>query len=396
MKNELTALKKTPMRKKILLIVCLIETIGLYVSFPFLAIYLIDELKIHIVIVGFMISILSFSSSFLTPISYFINKRINSMTQIIFSFFVIAIGYLLFSMFNEMIVLFALMFMIGLGKAIGGPQIKAKLAENGDDLELSAVFRMKYMTTCVGAIVGPLLGSLLVKFNFTYVFYASSIAYLIIILLLLTYVMYNQDFGEKIRILQSEKMNFNLLLDIKLLLLLLISTLVFIVFAIFQEVTPIALSTWNVDASEIFSLLLVVNSISALILMPISLFVEARIGYEKIFGMGLILFLISYILFAVSSGNIYLLIVGAIVFSFGEIFTIPALDVFVAKISNENNASFNYAISEFKQIGFLVAPILVSSLLVFMNAESMYFLVAIFCAFILFLLCTIGKKYKNN
>jgi MFS family permease len=85
----------------------------------------------------------------------------------------------------------------------------------------------------------------------------------------------------------------------------------------------------------------------------------------------------TFVLFALSNGNQATLVLGVIVYSAGEILTIPAIDIAIDRISTPENKTLYFGLSEFRTIGFTLGPIFASIMLKY--AKPFWMFIALAC-----------------
>jgi len=255
-------------------------------------------------------------------------------------------------------------------------------AATKDDNNFKNVFRIRYITICAASVIGPGICSLFISYiSNIAVLYLSIIIYLIIIIFL-------QIIKENIdkhrcspakEILISSSLSNNV--NIVLISYIIGGGLVYMVFCQFEFSFALFLKFFFKHPELVFSNLLIANAILGIIFQIIFMNFSIKLHNKTIILIGNILFAAGYLFFGLSSGNLFMLIVGVVIYSIGEILTIPALDIAIDEISTADNKTLYFGLSEFRCFGFTLGPIFASCML----AISGPFLMCVSASCIIFL-----------
>lgn len=164
--------------------------IGFYAVVPFLAIYLRDNLQLSGSIIGLIIGLRTFSQQGLFLISGALADRYGGRIVILCGCIIRIFGYLLLAFGESLwpVVLGACL--TGIGGALFLPAIQALLATAGTESESDGKrsraewFAVFAICGELGAVLGPVLGSLLAGFGFQQVTLAGAGVFVISLIIL--------------------------------------------------------------------------------------------------------------------------------------------------------------------------------------------------------------------
>lgn len=364
-----------------LLIFSLITTTISYIILPFFSIYLISNNKLSIFQAGIIISTYTLFNTLTSTITYKFYKRFNPSIILRVAILTIGIIYISIVYINNFYIIFLLAIILGISQSFIEPIIKILLSKNKGSIDSSLIFRVRYMILCISIIIGPIIGNFIAYLSKTYIFIISGVLYILLSFLGISLIINKKNLS----IITSEENNSNNLLvknkniDITLSVLIFTSILVFAVFAVFETVTPLSLSQYTKEPEKIFSILIILNSILALLIQPIIIFISNKITDIHFAKLGCIIFALAYIIFSFSKSNIILLITATIVFTFGEAMIIPSIDIIIDKIAPIEKKTLYFSYLELRKLGFFITPIFCSFIIQYFSPKIMYIITSIIC-----------------
>lgn len=363
-------------------------TICSYIVLPFLAVYFTEK-GISVSKVGLILGISSFTSSVSCIISPFFEKILGTKISIIISVIIIAICYFLISISNNYIAILCIVILQGIGQGIVNPLLKKLVAVYNKGNE-NVVFRYRYIILCVAIIIGPIIGNMLNILGVDMMLKIVALGCIISSFSLLGMKNFENISDKQAEKKEKGKINFSILLFI------IWSILVFTVFSVFENVSPLAIQLYSTNAEKLFSIMIILNSILAIIFQPVIIFLNDKLELKYQLILGSLAFFIAYIWFAYSKGNFINLMLATTIFTVGEAVLIPMLDVLIGKISDDKQLTGVYAISEIKQLGFFIGPVFTTELLQQYNSQIMYWTVALMCMISMFLSLIILKIAQTS
>lgn len=156
-----------------------IMAVGFYMLIPLLALHFLENLSLTIAFVGFVTAVRSASQNGLMPLAGWVADRIKYKTAISVGVLIRATGFALLGSVESAGWLVVASVLTGLGGALFHPASYAAysaLAEGRDPLR---VYSTREMVSNVGFIIGPMTGGLLAGLDFKWVSYGAAALFLI-------------------------------------------------------------------------------------------------------------------------------------------------------------------------------------------------------------------------
>lgn len=364
---------------------------GLYVTLPVLALYFNMELQFSLVQVGIILGIAPLVSSIFGSFGAVIAKKIGIINCLIVGIIFTIIPYVFYLSSENYILLLILSTLAGLGGVCWKPLIRSLFAYHSKGLpNKDVVFRVNYIVICTAAIAGPSISLLLSSFppSFNLIISICSFLSIIVILVLQNAKLRSNETinksKSKITLRSIKSINYVLVFYI------LAGLVVFTVFSQFEGVLPLALNEISSSPSELFAVLLIINSIAGILIQLLVMYIERKARKINSFNSALIGnlgFVLAFIVFALSGGNIFLLIVATIIFAAGEVYAVPGSDMLINDISTDENRNLYFGFAEFRFVGFSIGPILGTFILEIRSINAFYIscslLVLVACVFYL-------------
>lgn len=391
---------KQPINKNIIILAVInfIYAWGYYISLPILALHFNLDSGLSITQVGILLGTPPIVSAIIGYLSSPIYKRfggVNCMVSSLFMLCFVFIGYIYLKSFFLLLIISSIQ---GISRILWEPIIKnlfVNSSKNGKTQEL--VFRIKYITICLGAILGPLLGLYISKYSKTNNLLFSIIIFSLLIVIIVLVKPRLNNITKELPTKKKIKTNISNINPL-LILYILGGTTVFIVFSQFETIFSLSLKSISNQPERLFSLLLILNSISGLILQFFVVIISKKISNLQGVIVGNVFFAISFSLFAFSKGNIFLLILATIIFSFGEAFSVPGGDILINEIAPVNQKTLYFGLAEFRILGFSLGPTFAAFILEHYGTFNMYIssVVLILLASILYLIPNIKRQLDKK
>ena len=229
------------------------------------------------------------------------------------------------------------------------------------------VFKFRYIIVCLSAIISPYFSRILYPISHKIIFYVFFSLYFTGILLLIGFKNYIQTLD-----LEKEKIKVLLILKEKRRIIIFLVACIIILMVFSQFEGTFILTLPSNEALEIFTLLLILNSVFGVIIQLINLKYFNKLSAYSSLILGCCSFAIAYIIFFLSNFNIIILILAIIIFTIGETLIMPNIEIFITEISNENDRVFLYGISEFKRLGFFLGPFISGCLIQSYSGKKMF------------------------
>lgn len=138
------------------------------------------------------------------------------------------------------------------------------------------------------------------------------------------------------------------------------------------------------EGAKLYSLLISLNAAVVLLLqLPISIISE-RFSSTATLVVGVLFFAIGLFMFGFST-NYTLYIIGMIIFTIGEIFAFPTMNVMIDEIAPDTQKATYLGAAQFKNLGGFIGPIIGGWLLThYMNAMFPVIAVLVLCSCIFY------------
>lgn len=363
-----------------------IMTLCSYIVLPFLAIYFTEK-NLSVAQVGIILGTSAFVSSFCGIFSPYFEKKFGIKKSILCAVMIVGSCYFVLPVSNNYFIILCIIILQGVGQGIVNPLLKKMVALYNKGNE-NVAFRYRYIVLCVAIIIGPVIGNTIHALGVDWMLRIVAFGCMISCVSLQGISNSEDTSSEGLKKCHSYKINISIVLFVTW------SILVFTVFSVFENVSPLAIQIYNSNAEKMFSIMIIVNSIFAIIFQPIIIILNDKLSVKQQVIVGSMSFAISYIIFAYAEGEFWTLILATLVFTVGEAMLIPMLDVLIGKIAEEEHLAGVYAISEIKQIGFFIGPVVTTYFIQMYDSIIMYLIVSLICILTMFMSLILLKLIK--
>ena len=266
-----------------------------------------------------------------------------------------------------------LLLLLGAVRTLVEPGTKKllSLADTGD----GRIFRVRYITLCLGAIIGPAVGAVLYNISPVAFFLVPAFLFFLYLLLLLSRSRsLNALEGPKSPVPPSSALAVSTALrDRSLLLAVGGGAVIFLVFSQVESIIPLYMRERYADRTEyLFALLLICNAVLALAVQPAIMWLSERLPRRSLVLLGSVSFTLAFVFFWLSPVHLALLYVGIVFWTLGEAILLPLPDIAVHELAVDERKGTYFGLSELRHLGFFVGPVTGGWLLT-INA-SVYFL----------------------
>ncbi|MER6710590.1 MFS transporter [Streptomyces sp. NPDC000877] len=158
-------MKRFPLAVQLLLVNQLGVNTGFYLLIPYLATHLTENLGLSAAVVGVVLGVRNLSQQGLFIIGGSASDRLGARGVIIAGCALRTLGFALFALGDGLAVLLAASVLSGVAGALFNPAVRAYLAQEAGERRAEA-FALFNVFATTGALVGPLLGSVLLLVDF--------------------------------------------------------------------------------------------------------------------------------------------------------------------------------------------------------------------------------------
>lgn len=380
-----------------LLIGTLFVNIALSMSGPYFAIYLSQNTHMAIASIGLILGSRSIAGTLGGFIGGVMSDRFGRSRVLVFSLLVLAftnLGYVLSS--NPVVILLLILFN-GFFGSFFGPTSKALMADVTRTDMLVHIFSRQYVATNIGYALGPLLGVALGFLGGPIPFVITSSVYTLYVCVL--GLLLARTFGSG-RIQSST--NHRSIRDVFGVLK---SDSVLFIFVLGGLITTLVQGQWSTPMSVFlthnrshgattFSFLLTTNALVVIVFQPLFSRLMGKLEPIQNIIIGGLLFAMGCVVFSIAaSGTSY--IIGMVVFTFGEIFLVPAEYTIIDSITPQDMRGAYYGAVSLTGLGSFLGPWCFSMVLADFNGVVMFLSMGGF-ALLSILIYTLGVRRQRG
>ncbi|MFJ7645957.1 MDR family MFS transporter [Lysinibacillus sp. NPDC097279] len=333
--------------------------IASFMAMPFLAIYLHNEIDASPLQIGLTIGIAPLISTVGGFFGGYLTDRFGRKSVILLTILVWSIVFFGFATAHTIWFFVVLNALNGLCRSFFEPSTQALMIDFTPAEKRKRLFSLRYTAINIAAVIGPLIGVYIAQLSSPSIpFMLTGIMYIIYALFLFfvlnRYEMQQQKATTQTKVLQT----FTILLTNKVLLSFIFGAiLINIGYSQFDSTLPQLIELKIEDGAKLYSLLISLNAAVVLLLqLPISIFSE-RFSSSTILLIGIVFFAVGLTLFGIST-NYSLFICAMIIFTIGEIFAFPTMNVMIDEIAPDTQKATYLGASQFKNLGGFIGPII--------------------------------------
>ena len=356
----------------VLAVVNFLNSVGVYVTLPVLALYFHTTLGIPIAQVGILLGLPPVIGAVLGSFGVVLARKLGEIACLSIAMLLLVIPYVGYLFVTNYIALLLMSGLLGVSRVFWSPIIKSMFAHHARKLHTQKLaFQINYITICLGAIVGPLVamvpalsgrGAILISAAF----FALIVLVLVVSRNLLRIQAEPAPEGQAKRAYRLSG------LDPRLFFYILAGFLVFVVFSQFETVFSLALQEVNQNPERLFSLLLILNSVAGILIQFLIIWLGKRLKTITMLLSGNLGFAVAFLLFSGANGNLLWLVVATLLFSVGEVLAIPSADMIINDIAPAAKRTLYFSVAEFRTLGFSLGPICASFVLETHGAYYMF------------------------
>ncbi|NBI30130.1 MDR family MFS transporter [Chengkuizengella marina] len=345
---------------KVLIFGTLFTRIAVFMTIPFLSIYLYKVKGIGLEMIGYILGTSALVSIFGGIIGGGLSDRYGREKIIILSILCWSLVFIGIGLADHLFLFFCLSGLNGLCQSFFEPTARALLSDLTKQEDKLFVFNLRYTAINVGAAIGPLIGLWLGSSNNTFAFYLTSSIYIIYgIVLLVVFHKYkiNEKTVELTKRIQLKEAVHTVKNDKVLLFSVIGFIFGFIGFSQFGSTMPqfFENAPHLTNGVKIYSYLIILNAITVLMIQyPIT-----RIGkwISPLFSIMIGILFISIGLFGIGLFKTALFLVfSMIIFTIGEVMMFTMTDLFVDQISKPSLKGTYFGVMALSILGGALGP----------------------------------------
>jgi MFS family permease len=340
----------------------LLNAIAFFAALPFASLYLSDHTSLSKPAIGAVVGGIAFVAAFGGIVGGQFVDRFGAVRVMLVGLagYVVVYGSLAVARGDVLIVV--LLLLLGPPKLLVDPGSKKLLSLASDGS--GRVFRRRYMTLCLGGILGPLIGSALYSISPVWFFAVPSIVYAAYALLFLSR---RRTLQELERPESQGATRFPLsqaVRDRRLLAAAFAGLVIFIVFSQLESMIPLFMKGLYADqAQRYFAAMFMVNAVLALALqIPID-WVSTKLGHSRLVLLGCVNFALSFFCFWAGEASLAMMFVGIVFWTIGEGVLFPMPDMAVHAIADDRRKATYFGFADTRYSGFFLGPVIGGALL---------------------------------
>ncbi|MEO0231828.1 MAG: MFS transporter [candidate division WOR-3 bacterium] len=386
------------MKKEIFILsfVRMLTAAGYVISVPFLNIFLYNERGIPMKIVGLCITAAALTGSILRIYSGRLIDKFSSILVMNLGLISRILAFLLFSilvLFPSPVYLFFFAFLLNsIGFSFYGTASDTYVGEYIEEKERPRSYGIIRIGANIGWGIGPLLGGFLSNISYFLLFLIST--FLAIIGFLINFIFVKGKRDKKKKILNNSNFK-NILKDKNFLIFLIASFLIFLVVGQLISSLPVfarykGLS--NLYVGYLFS----VNGLMVVFFQYLISSLFSKFSNKKGIIIGSFLYFLGYLSFSWANSFISF-VLGVIIFTIGEMITLPLITTLTTKIAPENSkGTYLGILGFFEGLGWAISPF-IGGILIDIFIDKPLFLWSITSSFAIFaILIYFRVKEKNG
>lgn len=334
----------------------LLNATAFFAAVPFASLYLADETTLNTAAIGAVVGGIALSPAFGGVIGGMLVDRVGAARLIRIGLALYVVVYTLLATVRGTGAIVVLLLGLGVCRMVVEPGGKKLLSlVGGDD---GRVFRVRYMTLCLGGILGPLIGGALFTLSPTLFFAVPAVLYLAYLVL---FTARRRALGRLERAAAFAGGRFAVraaLRDRRLLAAAGAGLAVFFVFSQLESMIPLYLREHHGErASTYFAAAFVTNGVLALAFqIPIDR-VQQRVGHRWLVAAGCLSFSAAFACYWASAGAVGWLFAGIVLWTVGEGILLPMPDMAVNAIADDRRKATYFGLADIRYLGFFLGPV---------------------------------------
>jgi len=323
----------------VLVFATFIDRLGGFLLFPFFSVYLIKHFNVTIIEVGFLFTIFAGGSIIGSTIGGALTDKYGRRSMMIFGLISSGIGSILMGIVDDLYLFFLIAAVLGVLGDLGGPARQAMVVDLLPENTRADGFGLLRVAVNLAAVIGPILGGLLLTRSFLILFISDAVSSLITALIV--FIVIPETKPEK-RDDEPEESIINTLVGYKevlkdsvYMMFLTVSALTVLVYM--QMNSTLSVFLWEVYGFPLggFGWLLAMNALLVVILQfPITR-LTAKFAPMKMMAFGTLFYMIGFGMYGFIS-EWYLFFVAMAILTVGEMIVIPVSQGTVARFASED------------------------------------------------------------
>jgi cell division protein YceG involved in septum cleavage/predicted MFS family arabinose efflux permease len=372
-----------------------VTRVASFMSLPFLAIHLSDNLHLNSSMIGIILGMSGLTGALGGFFGGYLSDRWGRRPIMLIAFAAWTGVFFGFWIAEQPLHFLVLNGLNGLCRSFFEPTSQALMADVSRPEQRLRIFNLRYVAINVGMVVGPVIGSYLYYLVGTQVFLYTGTVYAIYLFFLFRILLkYRRDAAKRggEHILFSECLAV-IRRDQALGYFVLAGILFFTVYAQIDSSLPIFLA--QLGKSQLYPALLAINAgIVVLFQYFVSRWTEKKsILTSLLVGNSFVIF--GFFTFAAGEEP-SVFITGIILITFGEILIFPVSSLFIDRLADDRLRGTYYGANQFSQLGLFLGPLIGGWLLEVVGGRNLWWLMVLATLYITWFYALGYRKYARK
>ncbi|SOD63149.1 Major Facilitator Superfamily protein [Streptomyces zhaozhouensis] len=358
---------------RLLVIGSLLNGLAFFATLPFLALYLSDVSSLSEARIGLVVGSVALISSFGGAVGGLLTDRFGGVRVIQTGLLFNVGAYAALAAARQLSLIVVLVCLLGVGRLLTEPATKKLLSLAATGMG-EAVFRIRYVTLCVAAAVGPLGGAALYAVANWMIFLTPAVVFTgyLVLVVARAPVLRRLDEahgGEAEGVGSGWRTATR---DPLLLRVVAAGLVLFLVFSQFESILPLYIKEVRGESAvTYFSLLLALNAVLAIAMQWPASWLSRRMSPQRLALLGAFAFMVAALLFRGLETHVALLFLGVVFWTVGEAVLFPMPDTVIHHITPDSRKGAYFGFAELRYLGFFAGPVAGGALLG--ASASLYF-----------------------
>ena len=318
--------KEYPGSFRVLVLATFIDRLGSFLLFPFFALYITARFNVGMIQVGFLFTILSLGSLLGSAIGGALADKFGRRLLLLFGLVVSGIGSIFMGIVNELSIFYILAAILGVLGDIGGPARQAMVVDLlGRDKQAEG-FGILRVAVNLSAVIGPILGGLIVTQSYLFLFIADAVSS--IITAIIVFIVIPETKPEKkedtpqVSVMKTLIGYKEVLKDFQYVAFLSVSAITVVVYMQLNSTLSVFLRDVHGFAPWKFGFLLATNAILVVVFQFWITRKVSKYAPMKVMAAGTLLYMVGFGMYGFISSE-FLFFVAMIIITIGEMIEMP-------------------------------------------------------------------------
>ncbi|WP_405775326.1 MFS transporter [Streptomyces sp. NBC_01538] len=356
----------------------LLDSFAFFGTMPFLTLYLSDLSAMTEVQIGMVVGSAALIPAFGGFAGGTLGDRIGALGLVQAGVVTYVVAYALLAVARELPVVIALVMLLGVARLMVEPSMKKIMSQATEETD-GAVFRLRYLTWCIGAVVGPAIGAAAYAVEKWLIFVWPALVFLVFLLLLRVH-------APKLRFADGpgagERVPWARVVTDRLLLRVVAAGFVlYFVFKQLDSMLPLFIKAERgASAVGYYSVLLAVNAVLGILFQFPVARMSKRISTPGMALLGSCAFAAAFLFFAALPFGTGFLFAGIAAWTLGEVILIPLPDMVIHQNTPNGSKGAYFGLAELRFAGFFLGPVVGGAILGGAGSWT-YFISMALCSF---------------